>query len=336
MEREKDYNKILIRFFEKTANDEELTQLSEWLKVSEENLRCFDEYNESYQLADITAKSWLYNVENNYKELKSRIQNEDRKPIVRMISNRQLMWWRSVAVVALLLAFTFSGLLFWGDQSLPYESQVVQVITPRGEKSEIILPDGTIVWLNSGSKLEYVYDPYAKRRIASLKGEGFFDVAKNEEIPFIVNTDQLEVKVYGTRFNVCAYDDDNVVETTLEEGSIGLLVKGTGEHLLITPGQQVKYDKISNQMALTEVKTDLFTSWKEHKLKFDNASFTEVVKKMERWYDVDIELDQQLNYSQRYTMTIKTESLREVLELIQFTTPVNYKINEDEVMIYVK
>ncbi|HZK96924.1 MAG TPA: FecR domain-containing protein, partial [Prolixibacteraceae bacterium] len=113
-------------------------------------------------------------------------------------------------------------------------------------------------------------------------------------------------------------------------------IAGKPNPVEVSPGQRMVFDKQSGEVLLKQVDTDLYTSWKENRLKFDNALFGDVVKKLERWYDIKIILDKDLKYSERYTMTIKTESLREVLKRLQITTPMSYKIEEDKVFIYPK
>ena len=331
MERENNFEALLVRYFEKKSSDEELLQLKEYLKESKENRKRFDELNEIYQLTDITSKGWLYDVDSNWNQLKNRIQSNSIAPVVKMVSNKVFMLWKSAAVIALLLATTFMG-LYIADRTAS-DSRMVKFVAPKGEKSKVILDDGTLVWLNSGSELNYYLDKKSNQRKVDLTGEGYFDVSKNKDLPFVVHTKRFDIKVLGTQFNVSAYDNDIVNEATLKEGSISILNNRTGKFLDVKPGEQVKVNLKTNKMTVENVRVDHYMSWIENKLRFDNSSFSEVVKKLERWYDVKIILDEELLYKERYTMTIKTESLREVMELIQITTPIHYKIEEEKVFI---
>jgi len=333
MKEEIDYNTLLVRFFERTADEADIKHLSEWINSSEENKRIFNEYNESYQLADITANGWLYNTDNNWKKLKVRIQDEGMIPLVKMVTNRQMIWWRSVAVIAIIMTVAALGWMFKGNQQLSHYSGVVSVVAPLGQKSQVVLQDGSKVWLNSGSKLEYVYSAETNQRVATLEGEAFFDVAKDSNTPFIVETPDVVLKVYGTRFNVLAYAEEQIVETTLEEGSLGVQIKTTGEELLMKPGQQVIFNKQSKLMELSDVNLYKHVAWKNGKLHFDNDTFIEVVKKLERWYGVEIHLDESLHLSARYTMIISSESVSEVLDLMKITTPMRYEIRNGQIEI---
>ena len=331
MEREKDFNKLLIQYFEKNVTDDELLQLKEYLNESSENRKRFDELNEIYQLADITSKGWLYDVDSNWNQMKARIQSEGVAPVIKMVSQNVLMMWKSAAVIAILLATTFIGLFI--HNNLISDDRIVKFVAPKGEKSKVILADGTLVWLNSGSELSYYIDKNSSQRKVSLNGEGYFDVFKDKKHPFIVHTRDFDIKVLGTKFNVSAYDDDLINETTLQEGSISILNNISGKESKVKPGEQAIFDQKSNKIKIGKVRVEDYVSWIDSKLRFDNSSFSELVKKLERWYDIKIILDDELLYKERYTMTVKTESLREVLEMIKITTPIKYKIEEEKVFI---
>ncbi len=331
MDRENYFDQLLISYFEKTVTDEELEQLKEYLQESKENRKRFDELNEIYQLADVTSKGWLYDLDSNWNQIKDRIKSEGVTPIVRMVSQKVFMLWKSAAVIAILLSTTFM-ILFIKDQMIP-DNRMVKFITPKGEKSKVLLDDGTLVWLNSGSKLNYYVGKNNNIRKVDLTGEGYFKVSKDKEHPFVVHTNEFDVKVFGTEFNVSAYQNDMVHETTLKEGSISILNNMTGKELMVNPGEQAIFYSKTNKLKIEKVRVDDYMSWIDNKLRFDNSSFSEMIKKLERWYDVKIILDDALLYKERYTMTIKTESLREMLELIRITTPIKYKIEEEKVFI---
>jgi transmembrane sensor len=234
-----------------------------------------------------------------------------------------------------ILAFT----LGWGSFQLFPEKKsgfteiYNEIKVPYGQRSEISLYDGTKVWLNSGTELKFPLVFNGDHRKVFVKGEAFFDVARDADKPFIVNAGQMDIEVLGTRFDVCAYPDDPEFYSTLEEGKIKAVNAVTGEEVSLLPGMQATLDLNAQKFSVQHVNTSLYTSWKENMLRFENAPFAEVVKKMERWYDVKIHVDEQINTGERYTMTIKTESLREMLRLVSFTTPIIYEIKENQVFI---
>ncbi|MGV8136724.1 MAG: FecR family protein [Mangrovibacterium sp.] len=240
-------------------------------------------------------------------------------------------WFSKVAAVIVFPLLILSIYLVFDKFYEPL--QFSEIVAPKGEKVQFVLPDGSSGYLNSGSTLKYAY-PFHKR-LVELDGEGFFDVVHAKET-FTVQTSAVKVEVHGTRFNVCAYRDDPDVVTTLEEGSVTVIRDKDGAGLTIKPGQQAIFNKANSQVTSNGVNVDLFVSWKDNMLRFQNTPFPDVVKKLERWYDVKIILDDKLKFTQQYTMTIKTESLREMLELMLVTTPMNYEIKEDLVYITYK
>lgn len=337
MKKKFDYNELIGRSLEKTITEDELHVLTVWIRESRENRKLFDQYNEVWLMSNVIFNDGHYNTDEGWNSLHKEITKNDtiKNNKIRLINTNQLVIWRVASVAAMLVAAIFIGLFIQKSTKLS-TPQFVTVQSPRGEKSRIILSDGTIVWLNSDSQLTYSNDFDGDIRLVKLSGEGYFNVKKDIKRPFIVRTSNADVKVFGTRFNVCSYPDEQLTEATLEEGKIGVYITGKPDPVAVTPGQRMVFDKQSGNISLKQVNTDLYTSWKENKLKFDDALFGDVVKKLERWYDVKIILDKDLKYSERYTMTIKTESLREVLKRLMLTTPMNYKIEEEKVFIYPK
>jgi len=245
-----------------------------------------------------------------------------------LISGQKLfrLYTRAAAVLLIPLVMTVIWLL------RPEPVTYSEITAPQGSRVQFTLPDGSKGFLNSGSVLQY-RSQFTHNRQIQLTGEGYFEVTKDKKHPFTVQTKLADVQVLGTRFDVCAYPADPEMTTTLEEGSIRIFNKTTNTRTALAPGEQNKIDSATGEMTNTKVKTQLYTSWKEEMLRFDNAPFAEVVKKMERWYGVKIILDKKLQYADNYTLTIKTESLREMLQLLSITTPMNYKIKDDTVFI---
>jgi transmembrane sensor len=240
-----------------------------------------------------------------------------------------------VAVFILAFAMGSLSLYFINKKERKDLAKLYNTIeVPYGERSQITLYDGTRVWLNSGTKLRYPAIFQSDTRDVILDGEAYFEVAKDTNSPFIVWAGQLKVKVLGTHFDLCAYPEDSEFSTTLDEGIVNVTNICNGSGLTMMPGEQVILNRETNGLKQQAVDTKLYTSWKENMLKLDDSPFNEVVKKMERWYDVKIKVDPNVNTKERYTMTIKTESLREMLQLVSKTTKINYKINEDIVWIY--
>ena len=195
------------------------------------------------------------------------------------------------------------------------------IVTPYGRTAQLTLPDGSSVHLNAGTQFKYPSIFSAFKREVVLKGEAYFEVARNEQKPFIVNAnDQAIIRVLGTHFNVSAYEDENSVKTTLVEGSVKVLSKISGRSLQISPGQQVDMDA-EGGLNMKKVNTEEYTSWIDGVFLFDKESFSSVLKKVERYYNIrfafgdpskgDIKISGKLN--------LKTE-LEEIIEVLQTTS----------------
>lgn len=201
--------------------------------------------------------------------------------------------------------------------------------SPKGSVSEMILPDGSVIFLNADSKIKYSIDGENGIREVFLTGEAWFNVEKNKKKLFVVHTPSYDVKVTGTQFNVKAYDSDNEITTTLEEGQV--IIHSTdnfrlAEDVVLKPGEQVILNKNSRELAIKTVNTKWFTSWKDNKLIFVNMSLEDLVVLLGRKYGVDIEVKNKAILKLHFDGTITNESIIEILDIIKKALPINYKI----------
>lgn len=315
----------LIRYIQGEIFSElEILEILDWIETSQENQKSYNQLKNLWVFTgldhpeSIEIPSFIYRKSNEIRLTNTRF--------------RSLLKYAAIFILAFALGSGSLYLLNLNERNqLISQYNIIEV--PYGERSQITLYDGTKVWLNSGTKFKYPVTFGSQTRDVFIEGEAYFTVAKDVEHPFVVHTDQLKVKVLGTKFNVCAYPDDNEFSATLDEGSISAINIRTGKGAKMNPGEQLILSRTTNGMKLYKVNTELYTSWKESLLKFENAPFEELIKKMERWYDVRINVDPAINKKERYTMTIKTESLREMLQVVSKTTVMKYKINENIVTI---
>ena len=236
-------------------------------------------------------------------------------------------------IAAVLLIPLLIGAIYLMQQHSNTDGTYAEIRALEGSRVQFTLPDGSVGSLNGGSRLQYPVN-FSENRKVNLTGEGYFEVAKDKKHPFTVQTRYADIQVFGTKFDVCAYENDREVYTTLEEGSVQVFNKAEKTYAMLDPGKQNVISKNNGKMQNIPVNTDLYTSWKDEMLRFNNSPFDEVVKKMERWYGVKIILDKSLKYSESYTFTVRTESLKELLQLLSLTTPMSFKIDNDTVMIY--
>ena len=223
------------------------------------------------------------------------------------------------AAAVLLIGLMFGSIVY--VQSKIPEVTTQTIATPYGGKTQFTLPDGSAVWLNSGTTFSYP-DRFENDRIVELEGEAYFEVEKQKE-SFIVKTSFGEVEVLGTSFNVKAYNEEAFI-TTLERGSVSF-TSLTGKKAILKPGSQVVYN--SNNFFTRKVDTEIFTSWKDGKLIFRDEPLQNMITRLERWYNVDIKLEDERIKNLKYTGTIEMESFSEVLELIKATTPIEYSFD---------
>lgn len=229
----------------------------------------------------------------------------------------------------------------------------IEIIAGKGIRKEIKLPDGTLVRLNSDSKISYEIDMQnMDQRDVSLTGEAFFKVAHDKERPFVVKTSKIAIKVLGTEFNVKEYPGDQESETTLLKGSIELTVNGRSdqkfvlkpsEKFALVEKKEKQADKNSNSVLMIENISPVKlgdqeyieeTSWIENKLVFQNESLEDLIPKLERWYNVRIILNDPTIKSYRFTGIFINENINQALEAMQLIKSFNYKLTENEVKIY--
>ncbi|MGE4587048.1 MAG: FecR family protein [Mangrovibacterium sp.] len=211
-----------------------------------------------------------------------------------------------------------------------YTSDTLAVAAPAGVQSLVKLADGSRVFLNHGSSIRYPVSFSGKHREVILSGEGYFQIAHDPERPFSVRAGKLRVEALGTSFNIMAYPDEDIVETTLVEGRV--LVKSTGGKGILKPigilypNQHLSYNANTSQYSRTEEDIEKYVAWKEGKLIFRNESIIHIAGKLSRWYNVEFEFKDHESMAYTYTATFKGETLSHILELLAMATPIRYEI----------
>ena len=211
------------------------------------------------------------------------------------------------------------------------EDTIVSLTTDYGSRSEIALPDGSIVKLNAGSNITYKYNSKEKIREVQFQGEGYFDVSKSGT-PFVVQThDNVTIKVLGTSFNLKAYDGDPTIQTSLVEGCV--VLEHDGNQLSMKPGEVAEYDRRDN--TLKQVNGDLSHSygWLNNKLYMDDMSLGDVCKHLERRYNVDIHIQKDLSEGIRYNGVIQEETIADVLDALSQLSNIAYQMKGRNISI---
>jgi transmembrane sensor len=275
----------------------------------------------------------------------------------------------SVSVIALIVGVIFlvirsTGTVTPASQNLVKapEKVISQITTKNGSKTNLLLPDGTKVWLNAGSSISYDSSYDRILREVNLSGEAFFDVVKNKEKPFIIHASKINIKVLGTQFNVRSYPTDNTTEASLIRGSIEVTFRDKpNKKIILKPNEKIVVDNERNSEDVLETYrrsghdkihevpgvdikkltyeyktgTIIETSWVENKLIFQDEPFDEMARKLERWYGVSIIFKNDQLKENRLTGSFKNETVRQALDALKFTASFHYTIdNNNTVTIF--
>jgi ferric-dicitrate binding protein FerR (iron transport regulator) len=280
------------------------------------------------------------------KRMKSIKSKQALSSVKNRLEKRKSTNWRIIlqraAVILLLPMLAFS---IWQSHIIKNFRQSVamaEISTPPTLRSSFTLPDGTTVWLNGGSTIKYPTQFTGKQRLVELNGEAYFKVAHNERKPFLVKTGNLFVQALGTEFNSCAYDNESKIETVLTEGRVAILSDNARRRkrlMTLEPGQMAVFNKETRQLAQKVVAVDKYTAWREGKIIFKNDSMSEVILRLERWYNVEFIADENLNSNYAFTGSFQGEELTQILNYIELTTPVHFEIlkpEKDEEQLYLK
>ena len=210
----------------------------------------------------------------------------------------------------------------------------------KGSVSIIELGDGTKVWLNSGSKITYREDHKAKKRIAELSGEGYFEVTHSEEFPFFVKAGNIVIRDLGTTFNIKAYPEDKTIETSLVEGKADIISSKGNSIIALKPGESAIYYDDTERIEIRFITENVLSAWREGKFVIRDQRLEDILKELGRWYDVEFRFENQKFREYRYTGTIKkTTTAQHVLKMLKLTAKFNYRIIEkpeepDVIIIY--
>ena len=267
--------------------------------------------------------------------------------------------WMMAAAAVLVMAL---GSYWWftsssQEEEAPQVKADQNVISTRpGSKSKVQLPDGSVVWLNAGSKLTYDKQFGKTLREVELTGEGYFDVVKDPSKPFLIHTKTIDIRVLGTVFNVKAYPEDRTTETSLIRGSVEVSVKdrpndkiilSPNEKLVVQNHREVVAEKVAArrpairpEISIRPLRYNVEDStlneiqWVENRLVFREESFSELAKRLERWYNVFIEIKDPELANLKLSGTFSEETVEEALQALMFTAPFKYEITNDRIFVH--
>lgn len=365
----KDIGSLLTKYLEKNCTPEEQQQLYELLSSSEYE-RSFkailfsflSEFNEDQQKEHAVDFDRIYNQM--LFELKHREINESEKRLLKRKTLIRKLFIQGITLAAVFCIAFFLGSIFKHGDNKIYRSAIAttysEIKAPLGSKSEVKLSDGTQVILNAGSTLKYSSDYNSNNRNLVLEGEAYFKVSKNIDLPLIVNAGNINIKATGTEFNVKAYSDEGIVETTLIEGKVVISQKGDNDEskiLELTPNQKAIYVKEADRITLGKIKeieplavkppkvgtdkllvsskadVDQVTAWTKNKLIIRGENLENLCIKLQRKYNVTFVFGNEDIKKYRFSGVLFDETLEQVLNVIKLTAPIEYSLDGKNVLM---
>lgn len=359
-----DIKLLIVNYCTGSINSQELSVLKNWIDSHTDNLDSFNQLKSAWMLSQKPEqsvqvdKSLLWSrIESEITSSKVTIQNDDS-------GNFNLLKVLRYAAIGLLLMGLGSVITFYYTRTTSNSDNITEYNVPKGSKSSVKLPDGSVVWLNAGSKLFYSADFDKKERNVYLSGEAYFSVVTNKEKPFRVHTSDLIVRALGTKFNVKAYPEEKTITTTLEEGIIDVqVIKGeslkkysqikikpheklvffkAGEnHIQDLPANDVaeeveKIQRIDKNIKVeSDVNTELYTSWKNDKWIIEGLTLKCLAPILERRYNLKIYFSNEELEQYKFSGILQNETVEQILDLLTYTAPVKYNIVKDSIYLSV-
>jgi len=316
----------ILKMVTGALNDEPKNEILSGLANDREAKEEFTKIKNAWALSSIGRKMPDYRVERLYLDFQKQL-NSKRRTIGLFPSFLKYAAVFIFAIGMTSLFYYFKSENFSPSPASPFNT----VIAENGQISKVILPDSSVVWLNSGTQISYRNDFSISDREISLTGQAFFQVTKNEKIPLKVRCKDLEVNVLGTRFDVSAYPEDKNVRVFLESGKVEIRNStAPSSPYSLNPGEMAEYNKQSGNMSRSKPDPGKFISWKEGILVFRDDPMEEVIPRLQRRYNIEIDVASPAIYQSVFTATLKNETLEEVFKSISFACSVQYQIIKGE------
>lgn len=315
---------LLLKYSLNSCTPVEKELVEQALAHSEELREHLRDLRMSIELFEDIREMETIDVEKAFQRTQRKIGSERKLRL-----QRQVMRYAAFLTLPLLIATLVLGYLNFAEpvKELTY----VEVITPSRTITRYEMPDRSVIWLNGGSKLRYPTAFDNANRSVVLEGEAYFEVQANPDSPFYVYTsDGMSVYVYGTRFNVNAYAGEQYIETVLEEGCVNVLSPDKKTTLTLSPGELLTYDRNESKFIRTTIDVYEKTAWKDGKLIFRNTPLNEVLKKLARHFNTDIEFHNLSNKEYKYRATFKDETLLQILDYLDRSADICWNVEEQE------
>ena len=335
-EENKHIDELIANYLTEGLDKNALDELKTWIAASAENQQYFIRQREIWFSAVSREAASVYDKDKAFENFRNRVESQKE---IQSTSRRGFSLsalWRYAAVVAIIIAV--GCISYWqGEVNVKDTFADISVEAPLGSKTKLYLPDGTLVWLNAGSRMTYSQGFGVDNRKVELEGEGYFEVKRNEKIPFFVKTKDLQLQVLGTRCNFRDYPEDHEVVVSLLEGKVGLnnLLREEKEAVL-SPDERAVLNKANGLLTVESVTASNASQWTDGYLFFDEELLPDIAKELERSYNVKIHIaNDSLKTFRFYGNFVRREqNIQEVLEALASTEKMQYKIEERNITIY--
>ena len=335
-EENKHIDELIANYLTEGLDKNALDELKTWIAASAENQQYFICQREIWFSAVSREAASVYDKDKAFENFRNRVESQKE---IQSTSRRGFSLsalWRYAAVVAIIIAV--GCISYWqGEVNVKDTFADISVEAPLGSKTKLYLPDGTLVWLNAGSRMTYSQGFGVDNRKVELEGEGYFEVKRNEKIPFFVKTKDLQLQVLGTKFNFRDYPEDHEVVVSLLEGKVGLnnLLREEKEAVL-PPDERAVLNKANGLLTVESVTASNASQWTDGYLFFDEELLPDIAKELERSYNVKIHIaNDSLKTFRFYGNFVRREqNIQEVLEALASTEKMQYKIEERNITIY--
>ena len=323
------YDELITGYLNRSLTPEQEKELSRWVAANESHKKHY------YEMTEL----WLSSYDKQHKNGRKNEAVYRRFAEQAGFRKQKYLFLREyIRIAAALLVGVFlgtTGLYLFNQSNKQDEQAMIRTIeVPLGSRSRLQLEDGTIVWLNAGSKFSCQPGFSQKNRQVTLEGEGYFEVKKNEQAPFFVETNQMTVNVLGTNFDVKDYSDKMNSETTLLTGKVEIQLPNNPNSILLKPNQRIILDKETGVHEIRQVGASEYILWINEKLVCNNEKLSVILHKIKLWYGMELVCQPGTPVDQRLSLTIRKESPDEIFKLLEMIVPIRYSIKDD--VIYVK
>lgn len=332
-EKNSDIDKLITSYLSGEMDKEAFAELERWSMESEANRNYVRSQLEVWFSSGVLSENVSFNKDKAFDLFKQRVSSvEKQKEQIRRFS-----WKTMYRVAAVILILLLPLAAYWqGKETVKGTFADMVVEAPLGSRTKLYLPDGTLVWLNAGSKIVYSQGFGVENRKLSLQGEGYFEVTKNEEIPFEIKTRELNLEVLGTKFNFKNYPEDEEVTVNLMEGKVALMNKlKKMPTLYLAPQEKMVLNKRTGILTKSKTHVEYSNAWSRNELFFDEELLEDIAKKLMRSYDVEIEVADSLTNKRFYgSFKIVGNTIDEVLQTIASTNRMKYRYEDDKYILY--